>query len=131
MSRQVRSRSPGEVAPVRRRLGAVFLHLFLSHTTYFWWGRSYASTTETAQYKYTGRTYAAANIYKKKRVVQTCFTYTRGEETLVSRCSNAHSSNGKWVPGAVVSKAIKDSLKPNAPKTKFHYSTRMINPNVR
>jgi hypothetical protein len=95
------------------------------------WGSSYASTSESAQLRYTGKAYAAANIYSSKRIIDVCFQYKRAGKDLTGWvCSSADSSSGKWVPGKVASKSIWDTLNPTAPKTTFYYRKTMINPNV-
>lgn len=100
-------------------------------TSTFKWGSSYTSSTESLQLKYTGKAYAAANVYSSKRIIQVCFRYTRGNKNVTGWiCSNASTSGSRWVPGKVASKSIWDSLNPSAPKTVFHYKKAMIDPRV-
>lgn len=95
------------------------------------WGSSYASTTERVQLRYTGRAFAAANVYGGKRIIQVCFKYRRdGRDVSPRKCSQASSATGKWVSGRVASYSIWDTLDPFAAKTTFSYSTSRIDPRV-
>ena len=100
-------------------------------TANFYFGPSYATSNETAQFFYQGRSYAAANIYGGKRIVGVCVKYTRGGADLTGNyCSNAYSNTGSWSPGRVNGTNIHDTLDPNAPQTIFRYSTSRIDPNI-
>lgn len=106
-------------APTRKALGAVHRYNF---------GSSYASTQEIAQLVYKGTAYASGkadfNNYSlhKKRVLQVCFKYTRNGKNLINwQCSNA-SLGPLYSPGKVVTRTVRDTLNPRAPKTIFRYS---------
>ena len=95
------------------------------------WGSSYATSTEIVQLYYQGKAKAAANIHGGKRIIRVCFWYSRGGSVISPTvCSNASSSTGAWRAGPEKRDGVWDSLDPNAPVTKFHYSITKINPNV-
>lgn len=96
------------------------------------WGASYAHSTETLQLHYTGKAYAAANVYGGKRIVQVCIWYTRGDNTVSdTACSTAISTSGThWNPGSVATTSCWDSLNPFAPATIFNISTVRIDPTI-
>ncbi|MGF1648460.1 MAG: hypothetical protein ACFCVF_16290 [Kineosporiaceae bacterium] len=95
------------------------------------WGSSYARSRERLQYWYDGSAYAAGNRYGSERIIRVGFKYTRDGADLISwRYSNARSSNCTWSGGSVATATVRDTLDPNAPPTRFRYSTSRINPNV-
>ena len=103
----------------------------LVNTTTFWWGSSYAKSTERLQLTYNGRAYAAGNLYNGKRVVKVCVTYRRnGVDLHPWVCSYARSTGQAWLPGEENSITLPDSLNPNAPTTYFRKSVTLIDPNV-
>lgn len=95
------------------------------------WGSSYATSTETAQLKYTGKAKAGGNVYSGKRIIQVCIWYTRGGAQVGSKvCSNATPPGAAWKAGPEKTVSVLDSLNPVAPKTIFNISTSRIAPNL-
>lgn len=93
------------------------------------WGASYATSTETAQLKYTGRAKAAGNVYGSKRIVGVCFHYSRGGKAVNSeKCSSATYVSGSWRAGSEVSDSVWDSLNPIASKTVFNMRLVQVAP---
>jgi len=98
-------------------------------TTYAF-GSSYARTSERIQLYYNGESLAAANVFNSRRIVQVCFQYTRDGSNVGGACSNASFGTCPPSRGSVATKRVIDSLVPNAPQTRFSYSTSRIDPNV-
>ncbi|XBH21713.1 hypothetical protein V5R04_00340 [Jonesiaceae bacterium BS-20] len=100
-------------------------------TPYATWGSSYATSTETAQLKYTGKAKAGANVFDGKRIIQVCVWYTRGGAQVGSKvCSNATPPGTAWKAGPEKTVSVWDSLNPVASKTIFNISTSRIAPNL-
>lgn len=99
-------------------------------TTNIVWGSSYSISSERVQFIYTGSTWAAANIYNNRRIIQTCFWYTQDQRRSATTCSNADSSTRVWRPGPVNRASFQDTLNPVAPQTQFHFSKYDVDPAV-
>ena len=94
------------------------------------WGSSFARSRERLQFWYDGSARAAANVFSSKRIVQVCFQYKRGTSNVGGACSNASFRSCPPSSGSTATKTVRDSLDPNAPVTRFTYSTSRINPSV-
>lgn len=95
------------------------------------WGSSYAYSTEILWTTYRGTANAAANIYNGKRLVRVCFWWTRtGAADSAKTCANAKHLNGQWTPSGDVYGWFKDSLGLDDPKTYFHTSIALVDPNL-
>ena len=95
------------------------------------WGTSYAYSSESFQFFYTGKAKAAGNVYQNLRIVQVCIWYSRGSSKVsATACSIASSNTGAWLPGSEVSVSVTDTLNPFAPQTIFNIQTTRISPLV-
>ena len=95
------------------------------------WGSSYATSSEFAEYIYTGRAKAAGNVYAGKRIIKVCIWYSYpGGTPSPTVCSSATSSGSSWRAGSEKSVTFFDHPSANWPQTTFHITTTRINPAI-
>lgn len=95
------------------------------------WGASYANSDEIAWLFYRGTAKAAANVYSGKRIIQVCFWWTRGGNSVSgTTCANAGVSGGSWVAGPEAVGWTTDSLGWNDKPTIFNIKTTRIDPGL-
>jgi len=95
------------------------------------WGSSYAHSTEWLQFWYEGKGKAAANVYSGKRIIQVCFWWTRGGNSVTDQtCSSATSNGSYWTAGSEKTAWTSDSWGWNDQPTIFNVKTTRINPGV-
>lgn len=94
------------------------------------WGNSYARSTETAQFIYTGRAMAAGNVYNGERIIQVCVWYSHPGRSSDTVCSTATQAGTTWTPGSEAVVRFADNLSINWPQTEFNIETTRIHPDI-